>query len=233
MHVFVTGATGLIGSAVVAELLGNSHTVLALARSDASTLAAEAAGAETLRGGLADLDSLRAPALPKPRESSTWLSATTSAAPTPSRGRSPRRVPPWRPWAKSSSAVTALWWTVSGTPPVPGTSLHRGRPATDRRGPLEVEPARSRRSWTWPPTRSSQQRCSHATYGPQRGEGRICRHVDRDRTPNRRVGLPGRRHPALAGRARARRGRPLQAGPGAGARRNLLARRGRRGRRGT
>ncbi|MGA4790066.1 SDR family oxidoreductase [Nocardia sp. AB354] len=60
MRVFVTGGTGLIGSAVVAELLGNGHTVLALARSDASAAAAEATGAEALRGGLADLDVLRA-----------------------------------------------------------------------------------------------------------------------------------------------------------------------------
>jgi nucleoside-diphosphate-sugar epimerase len=60
MHVFITGGTGLIGSAVVAELLDNGHTVLALARSDASAAKAEAAGAEPIRGGLADLDVLRA-----------------------------------------------------------------------------------------------------------------------------------------------------------------------------
>src|SRR5260370_6352092 len=58
-RVLVTGGTGLIGSAVAAELIGNGHTVLALARSDASALAAEAAGAGPLRGGLADLDILR------------------------------------------------------------------------------------------------------------------------------------------------------------------------------
>jgi nucleoside-diphosphate-sugar epimerase len=60
MHVFVTGGTGLIVSAVIAELLGNGHTVLALARSDASEQVAKEAGAETIRGALADLDVLRA-----------------------------------------------------------------------------------------------------------------------------------------------------------------------------
>jgi nucleoside-diphosphate-sugar epimerase len=59
MHVFITGGTGTIGSAVVAELLRNSHTVLALARSDGSAQALESAGAKVLRGDLADLDVLR------------------------------------------------------------------------------------------------------------------------------------------------------------------------------
>jgi nucleoside-diphosphate-sugar epimerase len=60
MHVFVTGGTGTIGSAVVAELLANNHTVLALARSDDSARILKGAGAEPLRGGIADLDVLRA-----------------------------------------------------------------------------------------------------------------------------------------------------------------------------
>lgn len=59
MHVFVTGGTGTIGSAVVAELLGNGHTVLALARSDGSAKTLESTGATVLRGDLADLDVLR------------------------------------------------------------------------------------------------------------------------------------------------------------------------------
>lgn len=60
MHVFVTGATGLIGSAVVAELVANDHTVLGLARSDASAATLKSAGAEAIRGDLADVDALRA-----------------------------------------------------------------------------------------------------------------------------------------------------------------------------
>jgi nucleoside-diphosphate-sugar epimerase len=60
MHVFITGGTGLIGSAVVAELIANNHSVLGLARSDASAAALKSAGAEPIRGGLANLDAVRA-----------------------------------------------------------------------------------------------------------------------------------------------------------------------------
>jgi nucleoside-diphosphate-sugar epimerase len=62
MHVFVTGASGHIGSAVVAELLAAGHRVTGLARSAASADKIEATGAAVLRGDLDDLDGLRAAA---------------------------------------------------------------------------------------------------------------------------------------------------------------------------
>jgi nucleoside-diphosphate-sugar epimerase len=119
MHIFITGGTGRIGSAVVAELLGNGHTVLALARSDSSAAALETAGAEPLRGDLADQPALRAGAA---RADGVIHLAFTGDFSTPAALA--------QSVAEESAALETLgkelvgsdrpFLTVSGTPPVPG-----------------------------------------------------------------------------------------------------------------
>jgi nucleoside-diphosphate-sugar epimerase len=127
MHVFVTGGTGLVGSAVVAELLGHGHTVLALARSDASARAAEAAGAATRRGGLADLDVVRAGAAEADGVIHLAFANDFSSADALARAV-----------AEESAALAAMgdelvgserpFVTVSGTPFVPGRASTEADP---------------------------------------------------------------------------------------------------------
>ncbi|MYT69115.1 MULTISPECIES: SDR family oxidoreductase [unclassified Streptomyces] len=124
MRVFVTGGTGLIGSTVVAELLGNGHSVLALTRSETSAAAAEAAGAQSLRGGLADLDVLRSGVAETDGVVHLAFSNDFSSPEALARGV-----------AEESAALAALGDALVGSDrplvTVSGTPVAAGRPSTE------------------------------------------------------------------------------------------------------
>ena len=127
MRVFLTGGTGTIGSAVTTELLAHGHTVLALARSDASAATLESAGATALRGSLADLDVLEDGATRTDGVIQLAFSRDYSSPEALSAGI-----------AEETAALTALGEalagsgrplvTVSGTPWVPGRASTEADP---------------------------------------------------------------------------------------------------------
>jgi nucleoside-diphosphate-sugar epimerase len=127
MYVFITGGTGTIGSAVVAELLANGHTVLALTRSDDSAQTLQNAGAKVLRGEISDLDVLRTGAA----QSDGVISLAFSRDYSDPDGLA-------QAIAQESAAIAALGneligsdrpiVTVSGTPWVPGRSSTEADP---------------------------------------------------------------------------------------------------------
>jgi nucleoside-diphosphate-sugar epimerase len=131
MQVFITGGTGLIGSAVVAELLGAGHTVLALTRSDASAAAATQAGAVAVRGGLADLDVVRSAA--EQSDGAIHLAFGNDFSSEEAVGRS---------IGEETAAITAIGETFVGSDRpfaiVSGTPWIAGRASTEE-DPLPVD----------------------------------------------------------------------------------------------
>ena len=232
MRVFVTGASGHIGSAVVPELLAAGHEVVGLARSDASAAVARRRGRRGAAAATSTTSTASGRPPPRRRRHPPGLQARGDALGRLSRARPPPTWRPSRPWrrrwrarASPSSAPRARCcsrWPASRTRRAPSGRRSTGRPARRRREHRD-------RDWPRAGVRSSVVRLPPTVHSSLDHHGFVPTLIGIARA-NGVAGYVGDGVEPVARRAHARRGAAVPAGAGGGAGGRAAARGRRRGR---